>query len=273
MHHFTYRDGRLHAEDVDLRHLADSVRDAVLLLFLGDARAALPRLRRGLRRHGRARLLRRQGELEPGRAGDACPSRRRDGHRLGRASCAARLPRRCRPSASSSPASARPRTRWRPALDAGILCFNVESRARARGARRGRGREGPARADLGAGQPGRRREDPPQDLDRQVGEQVRHPDRARPRGLCARGAAPGARGHRRRHAHRQPDHRARAVRQRDPAPGRARPRPPGGGARASSPRPRRRARHPLSRATIRRLPSRRPTRRSSSATRRASASS
>src|SRR3954469_4877890 len=23
MHHFTYRDGRLHAEDVDLRHLAD----------------------------------------------------------------------------------------------------------------------------------------------------------------------------------------------------------------------------------------------------------
>ena len=24
MHHFTYRDGRLHAEDVDLRHLADT---------------------------------------------------------------------------------------------------------------------------------------------------------------------------------------------------------------------------------------------------------
>ena len=28
---------------------------------------------------------------------------------------------------SCSPASARPRARWRMALDAGILCFNVES--------------------------------------------------------------------------------------------------------------------------------------------------
>ncbi len=45
---------------------------------------------------------------------------------------------------------------------------------------------GPDRAHRAARQPGRRRQDPPQDLDRQVGEQVRHPDRPRPGGLCAR---------------------------------------------------------------------------------------
>jgi len=33
MHHFTYRDGRLHAEDVDLRHLADTF--GARQLFIG----------------------------------------------------------------------------------------------------------------------------------------------------------------------------------------------------------------------------------------------
>ena len=51
----------------------------------------------------------------------------------------------------------------------------------------------------------------PQDRHRQVREQVRHPDHAGARGLCDRRQAAGAEGHRRRHAYRQPDHRARAL--------------------------------------------------------------
>jgi diaminopimelate decarboxylase len=50
MNHFDYRNGVLHAEAVNLSELADARRHAVLLLFDRDAGAALPRLRRGLRR-------------------------------------------------------------------------------------------------------------------------------------------------------------------------------------------------------------------------------
>ena len=83
------------------------------------------------------------------------------------------------------------KARWRPALDAGILCFNVECEPELEALSEVATAKGRARADLGAGQPGCRREDPPQDRDRQVGEQVRHPDRARARGLCPGGAAAG----------------------------------------------------------------------------------
>ena len=41
MHHFDYRDGVLHAEEVDLRHTRPGGRHAVLLLFHRDAGAAL----------------------------------------------------------------------------------------------------------------------------------------------------------------------------------------------------------------------------------------
>ena len=55
---------------------------------------------------------------------------------------------------------------------------------------------------------------PRQDRDRQGGEQVRHSDQPRARGLCARRQAAGPARRRRRHAYRQPDHRAGAVRRR-----------------------------------------------------------
>ena len=71
------------------------------------------------------------------------------------------------------------------------------------------GRGGPDRADFGARQSRRRCRHPRQDRHRQVREQVRRADRARPRGLCPRRQAAGHRGHRHRHAYRQPDHRSR----------------------------------------------------------------
>ena len=100
------------------------------------------------------------------------------------------------------------------ALAAGIHCFNVESEPEleaAVGARRRRRRH---RADLGAHQSRRRRQDPSQDRHRQGREQVRRPLAARPPGLRQGGRA--ARHPRRRHRHpyRQPDHRAAAVRRR-----------------------------------------------------------
>ena len=82
----------------------------------------------------------------------------------------------------------------RAALDHDILCFNVESEPELRGAV-GAGRvDGQDRAHLDPRQSGRRRQDPRQDLHRQVGEQVRHSAASkRPRGLCARRQAAGHR--------------------------------------------------------------------------------
>ena len=56
--------------------------------------------------------------------------------------------------------------------------------------------------------PGRRREDAREDLDRAQGEQVRRALRPRPRDLCARRDAAGHPRRRHRHAYRQPAHRA-----------------------------------------------------------------
>ena len=107
------------------------------------------------------------------------------------------------------------------ALDAGILCFNVESRART-GAALGRAPSAPARTAprVAAHQSGCRRQDPQEDLDRQGREQVRHPLAARPRRLCPRRRTARPRGRRHRHAYRQPDHRPAAVRRRLRAAGR-----------------------------------------------------
>ena len=80
------------------------------------------------------------------------------------------------------------RGEMRLALEGGIRQFNVEMRARARGAQRGGERAGRGRADRDPGQPGRRRADPRQDRDRQGGEQVRRADRPGARGLCRGGA-------------------------------------------------------------------------------------
>ena len=83
-------------------------------------------------------------------------------------------------------------------------------RARTGTAVEARGGGGQDRADIGAGQSGRRCRDACQDRHRQVREQVRHSDRAGARGLCPCGETAGNRGDRHRHAYRQPDHRSRA---------------------------------------------------------------
>ncbi len=73
------------------------------------------------------------------------------------------------------------------ALDAGILCFNVEIGAGAGaavGARDAAGRHG---AGIAAHQSRRRRQDPQEDLHRQGREQVRHRLAARARGRSMRG--------------------------------------------------------------------------------------
>ena len=133
------------------------------------------------------------------------------------------------------------------AVDDGILCVNVEFGARARTAVVDRRRQGPRRRHLGARQSRRRCQDPRQDRDRQVREQVRHSDQPRARGLCPCGTTARRQGRRRRHAHRQPDHGACAVRRRLRAAVRVR-------AHAARRRPhdhacrsRRRTRHSLSR--------------------------
>ncbi len=77
-----------------------------------------------------------------------------------------------------------------------------------------RRRQGPHRRHFDPRQSRRRSEDPRQDRDRQGGEQIRHSDQPRARGLCACRQAQGRAHHRRRHAYRQPDHRARSVRRR-----------------------------------------------------------
>ncbi len=98
------------------------------------------------------------------------------------------------------------------AIDEGIFCVNVESDGELDRLSADRERQGPHRRHFGAGQSGHRRQDPRQDRDRQIGEQVRHSDQPRAGGLCPRSPSAGPAGHRRRHAHRQPDHRPRAVR-------------------------------------------------------------
>ncbi len=144
-------------------------------------------------------------------------------------------------------------------------------RVRARPAVAPRGGGGQDRAHLRARQSRCRCRHPCQDLDRQVREQVRHPDRACARRLCQGRQAAGIEDHRRRHAHRQPDHRSRPSRGRLSH-------PRGFRARAARRRPRhfayrfrRRARHSLLQGSRSRRPRRTPMRRWSSASRTISA--
>ncbi len=71
MHHFAYRNGVMHAEAVDLLRLADAVGTP----FYCYSTATLERHYRvfadAFRGRARARLLRHEGELEPGRDQDA----------------------------------------------------------------------------------------------------------------------------------------------------------------------------------------------------------
>ena len=185
MHHFAYRDGVPARRGRRSPRLGRRRRHAVLLLFHRDARAALPGLRRRLRRHGRARLLRHEGELEPGGAAHARPARRRHGHRVGGRAAA-------RPGGGRAGRAHRLLGRRQdPGRDGGWRSTAASSASTSKASRSSRRcpRSRPPRAarpGLDPGQPGRGRQDAHEDLDRQVREQVRHPDRARPRCLCAR---------------------------------------------------------------------------------------
>ena len=208
MHHFAYRDGVLHAEAVDLASLAEAVGTPFYCYstatlerhyrVFADAFADVPSLVcyamkansnqaviATLARLGAGADVVSDGELQ-------ARARRR------RAAGQDHVLRRRQDRARSS----------RCALDEGILCFNVESEPELEllsAIAAGKGRD---RARLGARQSGRRRQDPRQDRDRQGREQVRHSDQPRARGLCPRRQAAGPARRRRRHAYRQPDHRA-----------------------------------------------------------------
>ena len=127
MHHFAYRDGVLHAEDVDLRRIAEEVGTP----FYCYSSATLERHYRVFAEAFSDRdalvCYADEGEFEPGGAEDAGRARRRHGHRLGRRIAPRACGGRSRPSESYSRASARPAREMAFALDSGILCFNVES--------------------------------------------------------------------------------------------------------------------------------------------------
>ena len=189
-------------------------RDAVLLLFDGDAGAALPSLRRRLRGPRRARLLRHEGQLEPGGARDPCAPRRRHGHRLGgrvapgaRGGGAGRADRVLRRRQDARGDGRRPR---RPASFAST---SNRSRSFAPSPRSPspKGRQAPISIRVNP------------DVDAKTHRKISTGksenkfgipiSRAR-RSLRRGGQARGAQGDRRRHAYRQPDHRPRTLRQR-----------------------------------------------------------
>ena len=117
--------------------------------------------------------------------------------------------RHSRPSRSCSPASARPSARSRSRSTRASSASTSKSEPELALLSAIAAAKGPQRADLDPRQSRRRRQDPSQDRHRQGGEQVRHPDQPRARGLCPCRQAARHRGDRRRHAYRQPDHRPR----------------------------------------------------------------
>ncbi len=107
MHHFAYRDGVLHAEDVDLRVRSRAGRNAVLLLFARHDGAPLSGLQRRIRGAPDSRLLCHEGQFQPGGAAAVRPSRRRHGRGLGRRAAAGAGGRHPMPARSPSRAWAR----------------------------------------------------------------------------------------------------------------------------------------------------------------------
>ena len=112
MHHFHYKDGVLHAEDVLLARLAAEVGTPFYCYSTATLERHYRVLQRGLRRPGRADLLCRQGQLQPGRACARWRASAPAWTSSRKASCAARARPACRPTRSSSPASARRARRW-----------------------------------------------------------------------------------------------------------------------------------------------------------------
>ena len=221
-------------------------RHAVLLLFEFHHRAAFRGLPRRLRRSAGARLLRDEGQFQPGGAGDLGAARRRHGRRLRRR---ARRARAAGVPGDKIIFSGVGKTREEMALGLrrGHPLLQRRVRAGAGDAVRGRQRARRDGAHRHPRQSRHRRAHPRQDLDRQGGEQVRRADLARPRRLRPRPRPARPRGRRRRHAHRLADHRHAAVRRRFRAARRFRADAARRRAHDRPRRPRRRPRHPLSR--------------------------
>ncbi len=264
MHHFDYRNGVLHAEAVDLVELAEAVGTPFYCystatlerhyrVFAG-AFADVPALVcYAMKANSNQAVIETLATL--GAGADVVS----DGE-LKRARAAGIPPDKIMFSGDRQD-RARARARGRR----GHSLRQRRIRAGARAAVGDRGRQGPRRRHLGARQSRRRRQDPRQDRDRQGREQVRHSDQPRARGLCPRREAAGRARHRRRHAYRQPDHRAAAVRRRLRAAVRFRARLARRRSRDRACRSRRRARHSLSRGQRAAAAIRTPMRRSSSA--------
>ena len=217
MNHFDYRNGVLHAEAVNLIDLAEAVGTP----FYCYSTATLERHYRvfteafagekalvcyAMKANSNQSVLRTLAKL--GAGADVV-----SGGELKRA-LAAGIP----PEKILFSGVGKTEAELRAALDADILCINVESEPELELLSRLAVRDRQDGADLGARQSRRRCRHPRQDLHRQVREQVRHSDCARARGLCPRGQAAGDRGHRHRHAYRQPDHRSEPDGNRVPHP-------------------------------------------------------
>ena len=107
-------------------------RHAVLLLFDGDARAALPVLADAFAGQDALICFARQSQLQPGGARDAGTASAPAWTSSRRASCGARWPPACRQTRSSSPASARRARRWLSRWTAGHPRLQRRERAGAR---------------------------------------------------------------------------------------------------------------------------------------------
>ena len=233
MHHFAYRDGVLHAEDVSLARIAAEVGTP----FYCYATATIERHYRVLQQAfaGLDALICYAIKANSNQAVIATLAR------LGAGMDVVSEGELRRALAAGVPADriifagvGKTREEMAFALREGIRRLQRGVRARAGGPERGGGGPRPHCPHRAARQPGRGRQDARQDLHRQGGEQVRRPLRRCAAALRQGGPAAGHRGGRRAHAHRQPDHRPRAVPRRLHADAR-----PGG--RAAPRRPRHRA--------------------------------
>ena len=213
MHHFAYRNGVLHAEAVDLVALAQAVGTP----FYCYASATLERHYRvfadafadvdalvcyAMKANSNQAVIATLARL--GAGADVV-----SGGELLRARAAGIPPGKIMFSGVGKTAD-----ELKLAVEQGILCVNVESEAEL---------ELLAAIAAGAGSTAAVSIRVNPDIDpkthakichRQGREQIRHSHQPRPRGLCSRRQAQGRARRRRRHAYRQPDHRARSVQRR-----------------------------------------------------------
>ena len=211
MHHFAYRDGVLHAEDIALPALAEKVETPFYCYSAATIRRHFTVFAKAfdgldalvcyaMKANSNQAVLTLLASLGAGM--DVV-----SGGELARALKAGREP-------GKNHLLRRRQDRAGDRGGAGRRYFLLQRRirARTRGHFRHRGGERTARENFLARQPGRGRKNSRQNLHRQEGEQVRRAAVAGPRGLCPRLEAAGTGDRRRRHAHRLTAHRSRALR-------------------------------------------------------------